>query len=345
MATRNLFLLGRRAGLEDQLTEMLIWLTSAVPEVGGATVQLAFGDIDVDLAQLEATTQHTIATGGRLDALLRTESLALVVESKLGSSYGEGQLRTYIEWLAEQKDVAHRALMTLTANPGEWSADDLAHAAELDVIASPRRWHELHTALSALTAALDDLPARLVQEFLDMLSAEGLIPVAPLQGDELTDAWSRSWAVIERYHAYFRACVETIAEELQATPQWRAASTQSTYAFLEFLTLEGEKIVAAIEESDRNHISSPNLHRDGPIIWFAVEALQWPDWESALVKLEASPPQGWRIRSSRWWGTRPCIWRYLDTVVGTGSYDEQRSALAIAAAKVREWLLSAKGES
>jgi hypothetical protein len=343
MASRNLFLLGRKPGFEDQLTEMLVWLVSAVPEVGAAIVQLAVDDPDVGTAQLQVTTQHRIAAG-RLDALLRTESLVLVVESKLGSFYGEGQLHAYIDWLAtEHKDAAHRALMTLTANEAPWPADDLTHAAQLGVVASPRRWHELHTALSPLTSALDELPARLVQEFLDMLGAEGLIPVPPLGGEELADAWSRSWAVIERYHQYFRACTETISEALQASPQWRAASTQGTYIWLDFATAEGEKIVFGLEESDRHTGISPKLHREAPIIWFAVEAPQWPGWNAALVNLETSPPEGWRSRPR--WYVRPSIWRYLDDVVGAGSLAEQHSALAAAAAQVRDWLLTAKTSS
>lgn len=344
MASRNLFLLGRKAGFEDQLTEMLVWLISTVPEVGGVIAQLAVGDLDVGPEQLEVTTQHRIAAG-RLDVLLRTESLALVIESKLGSVYGEGQLNAYIHWLAsEHKDVAHRALMTLTRDDAPWPASDVALAGQLDVVASPRRWRELHTALSVLTSALDELPARLVQEFLDMLGAEGLIPVAPLQGQELGDAWSRSWAVIERYHNYFRACTETIGEALQASPQWRAASTQATYIWLDFATAGGEKIVFALEDSDRATGIAPKLRRQAPIIWFAVEAPEWPDWEGALAKLEAAPPEGWRSRG-RWWGTRPWIWRYLDDVVGAGSLTEQQSALAAAAVQVREWLLSAKTPS
>jgi hypothetical protein len=232
MASRNLFLLGRRPGFEDQLTEMLVWLISAVPEVGGTIVQLAFADLDVGTPQLQATTQHRIAAG-RLDALLRTESLVLVVESKLGSFYGEGQLHAYIDWLAtEHKDAAHRALMTLTANEAPWPADDLA-----------RR------------------PARCRRE-----------PAA-----------------------LARAAHRALATDL-------------------------------------------------PIIWFAVEAPEWPDWEAALVSLEASPPEGWRSRP-RWYGERPWIWRYLDDVVRTGSLTEQQSALAAAAAQVRDWLLTARTSS
>jgi hypothetical protein len=231
--------------------------------------------------------------------------------------------------------------MTLTASEAPWPADDIARAAQLDVVASPRRWHELYTALSPLTTTLEDLPARLVQEFLDMLGAEGLIPVAPLESQELDDAWGRSWAVIERYHNYFRACTDTIGEALQASPQWRAASTQATYIWLDFATAHGERIVFGLEDSDRHTGISPKLHREAPIIWFAVEAPGWADWEAARVKLEASPPEGWRSRP-RWYDTRPWVWRYLDDVVSTGSLAEQQSTLAAAAAQVRDWLLSAK---
>lgn len=344
MASRNLFQLGRTPGLEDQLTEMLAWLVSAVPEAGNAMLELAFGDLDVGAAELEMTTQQAIP-GGRLDAVLRTESLVLVVESKLGTSYGEGQLRWYVDWLAsEHKDVAQRGLMTLTASDAPWPADELAHAAELAVVASARRWHDLHTALSSLTSALDGLQARLVQEFLDMLGAEGLIPVAPLEGDELGDAWRRSSAVIERYHSYFRACTETIGAALQASPQGRSASAQATYIWLDFVTADGEKIAFGLEDSDRQTGISRELHREAPIIWFAVEAPDWPAWEATRVKLDASPPEGWR-RRPLWYGQRPWMWRCLDDVVGTGSLVEQQSALATAVAEVRDWLLSAKTSS
>jgi hypothetical protein len=174
--SRNIFLLGRQRGDEDQLTEMLVWLISAVPQVSRALVQLAFGDIDVDLGKLDVTTQHPIP-GRRLDALLKSESLVLVIESKLDSVYGDGQLRAYINWLAtEHKNAAHKALMTLTKSAARWPARDLAHAAQLDVVASTRRWHELYTALSSLTTPPDELPARLAHEFLDMLHQEQLIP-------------------------------------------------------------------------------------------------------------------------------------------------------------------------
>jgi hypothetical protein len=47
---------------------------------------------------LELATQHGIA-GGRLDAFMTSSRVALVVESKPGSNYGDDQIRRYLEWL------------------------------------------------------------------------------------------------------------------------------------------------------------------------------------------------------------------------------------------------------
>jgi len=46
-----------------------------------------------------------------------------------------------------------------------------------------------------------------------------------------------------------------------------------------------------LEESGREPGISPKLDRDAAIGSFAVEAPGWPDWQSASVKLEASPPE------------------------------------------------------
>ena len=53
-----------------------------------------------------------------------------------------------------------------------------------------------------------------MQAFLDMLTEEGLPPINPLAlaDDELTDLWRRSRAVIARFHDYFRACKDAIAD-------------------------------------------------------------------------------------------------------------------------------------
>jgi hypothetical protein len=146
----NIFSIGRERGTEDQLTEMFVWLTSAVPNVGRSVVRLALGDADLDLSEVEASTQHGIAAG-RLDALFTSPSLALIVESKLGSSYGNDQLRKYLDWLADEHGGrAARGLMTLTKGPAPWPPKDLAHAEALGIVATAGRWEDLHDHLSPI---------------------------------------------------------------------------------------------------------------------------------------------------------------------------------------------------
>ena len=59
-------------------------------------------------------------------------------------------------------------------------------------------------------------------------------------------------------------------------------------------------------------------------------------------RLEADPPEGWRLNPKRWWGERPRVWRYLDETLGAGGFDEQRASLAAACAAGRTWLASAE---
>lgn len=101
---RNIFRLGRRSGDEDQLTEMLVWLVATVPMVGDVLFRLAADGAGLDVTAMElshlgVSTQQSIAHD-RMDAWLWTESLSLVVESKLNAVYGDDQLRKYADWLA-----------------------------------------------------------------------------------------------------------------------------------------------------------------------------------------------------------------------------------------------------
>jgi hypothetical protein len=203
----NLFFIARRRGDEDQLTEMLVWLASAVPAVRSALVELGLG-VRVDPSDVTPSTQYGIS-GGRLDALLEGEGFRLAVESKLGSDYGPDQIGKYLRWLAVRKSsVANSGLMTLTARPTPWSQEEVEYAQREELVASRRLWEDLHEILEPLIDDDDQesLPARMVQEFLEMLADENLVPTRPLampisaSVGPIAGAWCVVTGVLPRLH-------------------------------------------------------------------------------------------------------------------------------------------------
>jgi hypothetical protein len=341
--TQNIFSIGRDLGSEDQLTEMLAWLSRAVPEVAGVLIDMALHGTDVDLPLIQAETQRVVV-GGRLDLYLRGEGVSVIVESKLKATYGDDQLGTYLEWLSQQPTSYRRALMTLTASLAPWPAEDRQRAKDLKIVPVERRWHELHSALFVLTDSpdLDDLPKELVAEFLDMLTEEGLVPVQPLASSELADDWSKSQAIIDHYHDFFRACKDTASEALGGALAHRNRSSfQRTYVYQDFVTDREELIGLGFGYSDYD-LELPKAHRRGhPYLWITVEAGDWPDWTSRARRLERHPPEGWRVNEETWWG-RPQIWRYLDDALGVGSFENQQAGLSAACQQGLAWLKSAR---
>lgn len=310
VSAKNVFSIGRRRGHEDQLTEMLVWLVEAVPEVGEELIRLCFGgDLGAEMKDVRVTTQHKVVRG-RLDAFLATPAFELIVESKLSAKYGDDQIRKYLDWLINKPAGPRRGLMTLTARRADWKAPDVDHAEANGITAAPRRWEELHTVLDPFLQQSEDasLSARLVREFLEMLAEEELIPVAALASSELGDLWARSADVERRFLEYFRACVPVIGKALGTEPNSSRWSNSVGLAHQDFEMPGEESIMVAFQSSDEGLDMKPKIHRHVPIIWLAVLARAWPGWDAARVALEASPPPGWRLNPRRWDG-RPRIWR------------------------------------
>lgn len=323
--------------MEDQLTEMLAWLAEAVPAVRSAVVRLALGDDAVDPDTVEVSTQHGIAVG-RLDAYFTGSDFALVVESKLGSEYGDGQIRKYLDWLSGGAVAQpRRALMTLTARPAPWFPEDLAYADVRGVVARSRLWEELHEALD--TVASDEsagaVGARLVGEFLEMLSEEGLVPTKPLTGTEMGSTWPNAWTTVRRYRDFFNACKARIAERT-GTSQLCSSSDRGDWFWQDFQYDDGSRLVVGLLCTDEHERLPPGAHRIEPIVWMGVKGDHLPDWDARLARLNYSAPEGWRA-GNLWWG-RPTAWRYLAEVIDEGSFEEQRDRLADAATAARGWL-------
>jgi hypothetical protein len=321
---------------------MVAWLTSAVPGVGGVLLELALGERAGGPDEFDLSTQ-VVVQAGRLDALLVTPSAAVVVESKLGSGYGDSQLRRYADWLATEHADRVRGLMTLTRNPAPWPASDLAHAEALEVVPSARRWEELHELLEPLSIDTAEISAELVREFMEMLAEEGLVPMRPLSEAELGDVWSASRTVVVRYHEFFRACKSAIAEALDADVMPNSYSDHHDYVWQDFrLQPDRERLLVGIWHTDQGVPLKPAVYRNAPIVWIAVDGSEkWPNWKQAADHLDTTAPEGWRTRGKRWWG-RPEIWCYLEDAVGQGGFDEQRDHLAEMCSRSLRWLAAAR---
>lgn len=335
----NLFSIGRKHRAEDQLTEMLVWLVDAVPEVGDALVRLAFGDPAID-GGFDVTTQHGIATG-RLDALFVGPTFALIVESKIDSGFGPDQIRRYLDWLDEaHANRRHRGLMTLTAHPASWRPDDVTRAQELGVTRSERRWEQLHELLGPIAdgGSGDELESRLVREFLEMLGEEGLIPMRPIEFTEL-QAWSSAYETVRRFHDFLFSCRDAIGKTLGARAS--SKSTDEGYVWQDFIRDDGCKIVVGLNCTDSSRMPR-SAARQTPILWMAVEASHWPDWAAAKDRLDASPPAGWTSWKRWGFGDRPQVFRHLEDVILTGSIEQQRQKVADACAAAVLWLQAAE---
>jgi hypothetical protein len=353
----NIFSIGRERGDEDHLTEMLAWLAVAVPAVRDALIELAF-DESIASEDVEITTQHGIAQG-RLDAFLSSPSLALVVESKLGSDFGGDQLGKYLRWL-DGVDFAkrpYRGLITITARAAEWPLADKDFAVERKIVARARLWEELHEALAPFRMGerdlrdrnmnegdldevdLDegDLHGQLVGEFLEMLTDEGLVPMKPLTADVLQGAWSESCRLIERYREFFDACKDAIGKELGAELISGAKSDRGYFWFWQDYALtSGARLVVGLHYTDEGEKAPGYVPSRTPTIFMAAE-IGGEDAQAMHARLEAAPPSGWYV-GPRWYGKRPQVWRPLAPILDTTTVDEQRDALASTFSVGREWV-------
>jgi hypothetical protein len=86
--------------------------------------------------------------------------VALVVESTLRSTYGEHQIRRYLEWV--KTDFAgqrYRGLLMLTALEDPLSEEDVAFAADAEIV-NAGRWADLHKLLEPLSIESSSQTAR-----------------------------------------------------------------------------------------------------------------------------------------------------------------------------------------
>jgi hypothetical protein len=138
---KNIFLIGRRGheGDEDQLTEMLAFLWQE--ELQALDLWLDLLGLQTDIGTAEVETQFAISSGKRPDILIRSDYCVTLVESKLGSGFGETQIPDYLDFLGAQG--GRRALVLLTQRPEVVPPEFLDMATKSGVALIPTRWQTM----------------------------------------------------------------------------------------------------------------------------------------------------------------------------------------------------------
>jgi hypothetical protein len=334
----NIFRIGRISGHEDQLTNLLVWLVGAVPEVGAALISMGLRE-HVAASDVTAVSQVVIK-GSRFDAVISGSGVRLIVESKLGSEYSDRQILKYLEWLSRHPSDGASGLMTLTRRNERWPTEDEEFARSHGIAAEAKRWADLHDVLEPLASreGEDTLAARLVHEFLEMLEAENLVPVRPLTTEDLGTRWADSWRAVRHYGEFFEACRDAIAEHMEATAFPNRWSNRGDWPYQRYALEDSTTVVVGLGNTDEFEKDLP-APTHTPILWIGVLAEHLANWEDVKKALHATRPSGWREGNDR--SGHPTAWRYLAEVIQAPDFDDQREALARAAAEARTWISAA----
>ena len=247
---KNIFLIGRRGheGDEDQLTEMLAFLWQEELQALDRWLDSLGLPTDVDSAEIE--TQFTIPSGKRPDVLIRSNDSTTLVESKLGSGFGETQVPDYLEFL--RAEVGRRALILLTQRPEVVPTEYARLAKESGIALIPTRWQEMAERLG------DPGEETLAGDFIQLLIREGLVKPKGFSASDW-EMWNAGYNVSLRIEALLTELDPHVARLLPGAKgrsggskfwTWRVWSTGSVDVGMAFL---------AAEWTDRPH-TSPGLH-------------------------------------------------------------------------------------
>jgi hypothetical protein len=185
-----MFLIGRRPGDEDQLTEMLAFLWQEQPDL--AETWLGSLGLTWEPGLWEIETQFVLPSGKRPDIAITTSAGRTLIESKLGSGFGGTQISDYLDYLHAVE--GQRALILLTQRPESIPTDLEIQARESGVTLISTRWHEMAIGLA------DPGDESLAGDFLQLLIREGLVKPEPFVDDDWR-AWNKGYKVLLRVDA------------------------------------------------------------------------------------------------------------------------------------------------
>lgn len=274
MVKRNLFIIGRRRGAEDQLTEMLAYLWERNAHLIPRWLKtLRALDAPVDGWKVE--TQVTVPGAGRLDLTLEVPGVAFIIlESKLGAELTDEQIFRYIGYAAKRTEPL-RAVVTLTQQSAALGGEVRRFAEASEVILHQARWQDLGEAIVEPAANGE------AGDFVRMLIKEGIVVPQAITAADLA-AWNAGAAVLARIKELLseaRAGISELSPGLTPTGRWasdeRWLSTSFTSERLEF------GVGFAANES-RRRLDSPS------IVFAYAKNLQLPRGESAAAAAQAA---------------------------------------------------------
>jgi hypothetical protein len=309
---KNIFLIGRRGHEkdEDQLTEMLAFLWQEEPRA--LDLWLDSLDLSTEMGTAEVETQFTIPSGKRPDILIRSDGSTTLVESKLGSGFGETQIPDYLDFLHAQ--TGRRALVLLTEKPEVVPDEFLDSATESGVALISARWQTMAECIG------EPGEETLVGDFIQLLIREGLVKPKALGASDW-ETWNAGYNVTLRIEALLAELDSYVAHILPGAKgrsnsskfwTWRVWSTGAVDVGVAFL---------AAEWTDRPH-TSPVLH-----CWVLNRQ---SDHEASMraVGVNATNRSTWTesAQAKGWYGLSsfgPAIARPTQDVFKTDTFDEQ----------------------
>jgi hypothetical protein len=276
--------------------------------------------VNDEVARADVETQFTIPSGKRPDIAISSDEWCVLVESKLGSGFGETQVRDYLEYLGHLD--GHRALVLLTQYPEAVPADLSALADSLAIKLVSQRWHDIGAHLG------DPGEDTLGGDFVQLLIREGLVKPKAL---DLPDwhAWNAGYNVLLRLDALLEE-LDPHVQQTQPNSRRRSGLTKRWI----YRVWRADPLEVGLGFGAAAGDSSPH----SPPIMFAFVGVIGATREDAIKAVGAETGGRWsdneqlQARSGLFWDW-PAVARPSAEVLTGGTFEEQ---VAQAAAFMRE---------
>lgn len=315
---KNIFLIGRREGDEDQLTEMLAFLWQEHPDL--VETWLASLGFTWEPGVWEIETQLVLPSGKRPDIAVTTPAGRTLVESKLGSGFGDTQVSDYLDYLEERE--GERALILLTQRPESVPPDLEVRALESGVTLISTRWNEMASRIA------DPGDETLAGDFLQLLIREGLVKPEPFVDDDWR-VWNKGYKVLLRVDALLDE-LDPHMRRLDPSLKRRGSPGLTKQWIYKVWRGDSFEVGLGLGAAGGHTPSEPNIFA------FVGNPSAARDQAITAVGARSEKPNEWRhdAETEEWYGLLydwPCIARdAADVLLGESFEDQVHEAAAFA---------------